>query len=94
VHHYRGAPFIFPGAYPNPTGERLTLSWEDFAPTIGRWYLTSITGQVVHAAALPLSADPNTLVFDLQPYPAGSYVLTIEAAGETRRAVVQKNLLG
>jgi hypothetical protein len=84
------APSVFLGAYPNPTGNRLTLSWEDSAPTTGRWYLTSITGQVVHAAALPLSADPNTLVFDLQPYPAGSYVLTIEAASETRRAVVEK----
>ncbi|MGI4738572.1 MAG: discoidin domain-containing protein [Janthinobacterium lividum] len=78
-------------AYPNPTAERLALTWEGPATTIGRWYLTSITGQVVHTEVLPIQAGLNTLIFDLQPYSAGSYVLTIEAAGKTTRTMVQKN---
>jgi hypothetical protein len=78
------------GAFPNPTSDRLTLSWEGPAPTTGRWYLTSTTGQVVHAEVLPLQASSKTLVFDLLPYPAGSYVLTIEAGGEVTRTLVQK----
>jgi hypothetical protein len=79
------------GVYPNPTSDRLALSWEGDAPTTGRWSLASTTGQVVHAEALPLPTDPHTLVFDLQPYPAGSYVLTIESAGVATRTVVLKN---
>jgi hypothetical protein len=78
-------------AYPNPTGDRVTLTWEGAATMTGRWYLASTTGQVVHAGALPIQAGPNTLVFDLQPYPTGSYVLTIEAAGQVTRALVQKS---
>ncbi|MGI4821395.1 MAG: discoidin domain-containing protein [Janthinobacterium lividum] len=84
------AASAFLGAYPNPTGDRLTLSWAGAAPTTGRWYLASATGQVVHAEALPLPTGPHTLVFDLQAYPAGRYVLTIEAAGEATRTLVQK----
>lgn len=77
--------------YPNPTADRATLAWEATAATAGRWYLTSTTGQVVHTEALTTQAGPNTLALDLQPYPAGRYVLTLEAAGQAvRRTLVQK----
>lgn len=77
--------------YPNPATGGATLAWEGSAATAGRWYLTNTLGQVVHIEALVTQAGPNTLVLDLHPYPAGRYVLTIEAAGQdVRRTLVQK----
>lgn len=87
------APTALPplSPYPNPNAGRATLAWEATAASAGRWYLTSTTGQVVHTEALATQAGPNTLALDLQPYPAGRYVLTLEAAGQAvRRALVQK----
>jgi hypothetical protein len=77
--------------YPNPTTDRATVTWETPIESAGRWYLTNNTGQVVHAE--PLSSEASsTLALDLQAYPAGSYVLTVESAGNVlRRARVQKS---
>jgi hypothetical protein len=78
--------------YPNPTIDRATVTWETPIESAGRWYLTNSTGQVVHAEPLSGEAASTTLALDLQPYPAGSYVLTIESAGKVlRRARVQKS---
>lgn len=77
--------------YPNPTADRTTVTWETPIEGTGRWYLTNSTGQVVHAEALSSEAA-STLTLDLQPYPTGSYILTVESAGKVlRRARVQKN---
>jgi hypothetical protein len=77
--------------YPNPATDRATLAWESAAASAGRWYLTSLTGQVVHSEALTTQVGPNTLALDLQAYPSGRYVLTLEVAGQAlRRALVQK----
>jgi hypothetical protein len=77
--------------YPNPTADRTTVTWETPIEGAGRWYLTNSTGQVVHAEALSSEAA-STLTLDLQPYPTGSYILTVESAGKVlRRARVQKN---
>jgi beta-glucosidase len=78
--------------YPNPTTDRATVTWETPIENAGRWYLTNSTGQVVHAEPLSGEAASTTLALDLQPYPAGSYVLTVESAGKVlRRARVQKS---
>lgn len=76
--------------YPNPTADRATVTWETPLAGAGRWHLTNSLGQVVHTEAL--SGETTTdLSIDLQPYPAGSYVLTVEAGGSiVRRSRVQK----
>lgn len=80
-----------PTAFPNPTTDRATLAWEAAAASLGRWYLTTSTGQVLRSEALDTQAGPNTLVLSLQPYPAGSYLLPVEAAGQApRRVLVQR----
>lgn len=77
--------------YPNPATGGATLAWEGSAAAAGRWYLANTLGQVVHTEALVTRAGPNALALDLRPYPAGRYVLTLEAAGQTvRRTLVQK----
>jgi hypothetical protein len=77
--------------YPNPTADRATISWEGPLTSAGRWYLTNSTGQVIHAESLNGEAI-SALVVDLQAYPAGSYVVTVESAGKVlRRARVQKS---
>ncbi len=76
--------------YPNPTADRATVTWETPIESAGRWYLTNSIGQVVHAEQLSSEAA-TTLTLDLQAYPAGSYVLTVESASKVlRRARVQK----
>jgi hypothetical protein len=77
--------------YPNPTTDRATLTWEGTVASAGRWYLTSITGQVMHSEALATQVGPNTLALDMQSYPSGRYVLTIESDGQAlQRTLVQK----
>jgi hypothetical protein len=77
--------------YPSPVADRATVEWTSTAATAGCWSLTTATGQVVHKEALRAEAGLNTLAVDLLPYPSGSYVLTVEAAGQAvRRARVQK----
>lgn len=76
--------------YPNPATDRATVTWESPLTDAGRWYLTNSLGQVVHAEALS-GETTASLSVDLQPYPAGSYVLTVEASGKVvRRGRVQK----
>jgi len=76
--------------YPNPTADRATVAWEISLAGADRWYLTNSLGQVLHAEALNSNPTPG-LSLDLQPYPAGSYVLTVEAGGQiVRRGRVQK----
>jgi len=76
--------------YPNPTTDRATVTWEMPIERAGRWYLTNSLGQVVHAEALGAETTSNLSV-DLQPYPTGSYVLSVEAGGQiVRRGRVQK----
>ncbi|MVN77204.1 T9SS type A sorting domain-containing protein [Hymenobacter sp. HMF4947] len=70
--------------YPNPAIDHATLEWEASArPT--SWYLTNSTGQVVHSELLSLQSDLTSLPLDLQAYPAGSYVLTVETPGQAAR---------
>ncbi|MBJ6142655.1 discoidin domain-containing protein [Hymenobacter sp. BT559] len=77
--------------YPNPTADRTTVTWEAPLTSAGRWYLTNSTGQVVHTELLT-SEMAAALTLDLQPYPVGSYILTVESAGKVlRRARVQKS---
>jgi hypothetical protein len=76
--------------YPNPTTDRATVTWATPLAGAGRWYLTNSLGQVVHTEALSEEVTANLLI-DLQPYPAGSYVLTVETGGHVvRRGRVQK----
>jgi hypothetical protein len=76
--------------YPNPTADRATVTWATALAGAGRWYLTNSLGQVVHTEALS-GETTSALSIDLQPYPAGSYVLTVEAGGKVvRRGRVQK----
>ncbi|RZK14413.1 MAG: hypothetical protein EOO56_25025 [Hymenobacter sp.] len=66
------------------------MTWETPLAGTGRWYLTNSLGQVVHAEALH-GETATGLSLELQPYPAGSYVLTVEANGKVvRRGRVQK----
>ncbi|RZK23856.1 MAG: T9SS type A sorting domain-containing protein [Hymenobacter sp.] len=76
--------------YPNPTTDRATVTWEAPVTGTGRWYLTNSLGQVVYTQTL--SGEPTaTLELNLQQYPAGSYVLTVEASGKVvHRSRVQK----
>ena len=71
--------------FPNPAGAQTTFEWQAASAGAGRWSLTNTLGQVVHAAALTEQAGYNSLTIDLQPYAAGSYVLTLEGAGPGRQ---------
>lgn len=73
--------------YPNPTAATATLQWRAAVAGSGRWRLTAVTGQVVRDAALAEQAGANELLLDLRPYPAGSYLLTLESADGSRRQV-------
>ncbi|MFD1875650.1 discoidin domain-containing protein [Hymenobacter bucti] len=76
--------------YPNPTADRATVTWETSTGRAGRWYLTNSLGQVLHTEALGAETAAS-LSINLQPYPAGSYVLSVEADGQlVRRGRVQK----
>jgi hypothetical protein len=76
--------------YPNPTTDRATVTWEMPIERAGRWYLTNSLGQVVHTEALGAETT-SSLSVDLQPYPAGSYILSVEVGGQVvHRGRVQK----
>ncbi|WP_205704254.1 discoidin domain-containing protein [Hymenobacter sp. UV11] len=77
--------------FPNPVADQATLQWPaTAAPT--RWSLTTTTGQVLHAESILTQLGANAQVIDLRPYAAGSYILTVEAAGQVlSRTRVQKN---
>ena len=76
--------------YPNPSTDRATITWEAPIERAGRWYLTNSMGQVVHTETLGAETS-STLALNLQTYPAGIYVLTVEVGGQVvRRGRVQK----
>ncbi|GAB3636286.1 hypothetical protein GCM10027422_18760 [Hymenobacter arcticus] len=78
--------------YPNPTAERATLEWDALAASPVQWHLTNSLGQRVHTGTLAAAAGHNAQAIDLQPYAAGSYVLTVETAGQVLgRTRVQKS---
>lgn len=66
--------------YPNPATHTTTVQWQAPAAGGGRWLLTTATGQVVHTEALAEQAGLNELTINVQAYPPGSYVLTLEGA--------------
>lgn len=77
--------------YPNPVADQATLQWD--APTAGpgRWTLLSVTGQVVRQGAFESHQGANSQFIDLRSCAAGSYVLSVEAAGQPlQRQLVQK----
>jgi hypothetical protein len=77
--------------YPNPTADQATAQWNAAAAGAGRWQLATTTGQVVHQASFAVQPGNNSQAIDLRQVPAGSYVLTLEADGQTlRRQLVQK----
>lgn len=76
--------------FPNPATDRATLQWNAPAAGAGRWYLATTAGRVVHSEAFAAQAGANAQAIDLGPYAAGSYVLTLETAGQVRRTLVQK----
>ena len=76
-------------SYPNPTAGYATATWATPLAAPGRWYLTNSLGQAVHAEPLPAAAA--SLSLNLQAYPAGTYVLTVEAGNQVLgRSRVQK----
>jgi hypothetical protein len=77
--------------YPNPVADQATLQWE--APTAGpgRWTLLSTTGQVVRQGTFESNQGANSQFIDLRSCAAGSYILSVEAAGQPlQRQLVQK----
>jgi len=77
--------------YPNPVADQATLQWD--APTAGpgRWTLLSTTGQVVRQGAFESHQGANSQFIDLRTCAAGSYILSVEAAGQPlQRQLVQK----
>ncbi|MDJ0365190.1 discoidin domain-containing protein [Hymenobacter sp. H14-R3] len=78
--------------YPNPTADQATVEWDASAASPVRWHLTSSTGQVVHTETLAAQAGHNAQAIDLRPYATGSYVLTVETAGQVLgRTRIQKS---
>lgn len=76
--------------FPNPATDRATLQWNAPAAGTGHWYLMTTAGQVVHTEAFAAQVGSNARAIDLGPYAAGTYVLTLETAGQVRRTLVQK----
>jgi hypothetical protein len=77
--------------YPNPIVDQATLQWN--APTAGpsRWSLMSTTGQVIRQGVFEAQQGANSQFIDLRSCAAGSYVLSVEAAGQPlQRQLVQK----
>jgi hypothetical protein len=81
----------FVSVYPNPTTDLAIARWEAAAPSAGQWRLTNMLGQVVQQQAFEVQAGSNEQALDLRAYPAGSYVLTLQTAGQVlHRQLVQK----
>ena len=80
-----------PSVYPNPASTQATVVWAAAGLSAGRWSLTTTTGQVVHTEAFTKENGLSQLALDLTPYPAGSYILTVEAPGQVQyRTRLQK----
>jgi hypothetical protein len=67
--------------YPNPVTDQATLVWQAAAAAASRWHLTNAEGQLLHSETVSERAGLNYLPLDLRPYPAGTYVLTLESTG-------------
>ena len=65
-------------AYPNPTPGRLTLQLSGPAAKVLRVTISSAVGQVLRTEALDLGAAAEATV-DLSGYPAGIYLLRLQA---------------
>lgn len=86
-----GQAAVAVSVYPNPTADLATARWEATAPAVGQWRLTNMLGQVVQQQAFEVQAGSNEQALDLRACPAGSYVLTLHAAGQVlHRQLVQK----
>ena len=77
--------------YPNPTTDLAIAHWETTGSGVGQWTLTNMLGQIVHQQEFTVEAGNNQQAIDLRAYPTGSYVLTLQAAGQVlHRQLVQK----
>ena len=76
VVRYVLAPVIT--VFPNPTTDRVHVTWPASEGAITSWCLTNVLGQVL---ATKLVAGSQDFTVDLLPCPAGSYYLTV-LAGE------------
>jgi hypothetical protein len=77
--------------YPNPASTQATVVWAAAGLSAGRWSLATTTGQVVHTETFTKENGLSQLALDLTPYPAGSYILTVEAPGQVQyRTRLQK----
>lgn len=76
--------------FPNPASTQATVVWAA-GLSAGRWSLTTTTGQVVHTEPFTTENGSSQLALDLTPYPAGSYILTVETPGQAQyRTRLQK----
>ena len=76
---------VQPSAYPNPATGSTTLAWPAASAGPVRLTLCNAAGQVLHTELLAAQAGSNTQPLDLSAYPAGTYLLTLVAAGEAPR---------
>jgi hypothetical protein len=77
--------------YPNPTADQATVQWEASGAGAGQWQLTSTAGQLLHQASFEMQPGANAQTIDLRAYAAGSYVLTVQVAGQApHRQLIQK----
>jgi hypothetical protein len=77
--------------YPNPIADQATLQWEASTAGPGRWSLLSTTGQVVRQGTFESHQGANSQFIDLRTCAAGSYILSVETAGQPlQRQLVQK----
>lgn len=74
-------------AFPNPTSAHVAVEWEADAAGAGHWWLTTTMGQVLDIKELVEQNGHNTLIINLQPYAAGSYILTLENAEKLRHCL-------
>jgi hypothetical protein len=75
-------------AYPNPTADKVTVTWPAAETVATRWLLTNAMGQQIHTEMV---TAPSNFTLDLSPYAAGTYYLTVLAGEQVLgRTKVQK----
>lgn len=75
-------------AYPNPTADKVTVTWLATETVATRWLLTNAMGQQIRTETV---AAPSSFALDLSAYPAGTYYLTVLAGEQVvGRTKVQK----
>ncbi len=91
VHLAGGASTLPLAFFPNPVADQATLQWDAATAGPGRWHLTNALGQLVREGAFESQPGSNSQLIDLRSCAAGSYVLSVEAAGQPlQRQLVQK----